>query len=76
MTEQQKVTIELEGLQTNIQVSGNYTYIGKSTCGALTSETKWQIKRIDATTGTVIQWASGNQLFDKEFDERASYTYS
>jgi len=76
MAEQSRVIIELDGLQTNIQVSGNYTYIGKAPCGALTSEEKWQIKRIDATTGTLIQWASGTQLFDKEFDERATYTYS
>ena len=76
MAEQSRVTIELEGLQTNIQVSGNCTYIGKAPCGVLTSETKWQIKRIDATTGTLIQWASGDQVFDKEFDERATYTYS
>lgn len=73
MSEQSRVTIELDDLYvTNIQVSGNYTYIGKAPCGSATSDAKWQIKRIDATTGTIIQWADGDKFFDNIYDNRAT----
>ena len=71
--EKQRVIIELDDAYvTNIQVSGNYTYIGKAPTGSLTSAAKWQIKRIDATTGTIIEWADGNKLFDNIYDDRAT----
>lgn len=77
MAEQSRVIIELDDQYvTNIQTAGNYTYIGKAPCGSLTSDAKWQIKRIDATTGTIIQWCDGNKLFDNIYDNRAALTYT
>jgi len=68
-----KIIINLDDeYVTNIQSAGNYTYIGKALTGTATSAAYWQIKRIDATTGTVIQWADGNKLFDNIFDNRAT----
>mgnify|MGYP006992597009 CR=1 FL=1 len=70
---QNKRTLQLDDRYvTNIQTAGNYTYIGKALCGSATSDAVWQIKRIDATTGTIIQWADGDQDFDNVFDNRAT----
>jgi len=70
---QNKRTLQLDDRYvTNIQTSGNYTYIGKALCGSATSAAVWQIKRIDATTGTIIQWAMGDQDFTHIYDDRAA----
>lgn len=54
-------------------------YIGIAKPGTATSAASWQIKKI-VYTGTLkvsgIVWASGNDLFDKVFDNRAGYSYS
>jgi len=77
MAEQQRVTIELDNVYvTRITVSGNYTYIGRALCGSSTGDSVWQIKRIDATTGTVIQWADGDANFDNEYDNVGTITYT
>ena len=57
---------------TNIQTSGNYTYIGKALTGTATSAAAWQIKRINATSGTVIEWCNGSKSFTNIFDNRAA----
>ena len=49
--------------------SGNYTYIGKADIGSLSSDPVWQIKRIDETSGLVISWADGDDLYDNIFDD-------
>lgn len=53
------------------------TYIGKAQIGTATSVALWQIKRVlvDDTT-TTISFAGGTDTFSKEWDERATYTYS
>lgn len=70
---QNKRTLQLDDRYvTNIQTAGAMTYIGKALCGSATSDSVWQIKRINATAGTVIEWADGDQNFDNEFDNRAT----
>ena len=54
--------------------TGTYTYLGNATPGTLTSEASWRIKRVTNATG-VITHADGSSLFNKEWDERASYSY-
>jgi len=76
---QNKRTLQLDDRYvTNIQTAGNYTYIGKALCGSATASAVWQIKRIDVTAGTIIQWAMGTQDFTNIFDDRAAVgmTYS
>ena len=69
----QDVRINLNDLYvTRITTAGNYTYIGKALTGSATSDAVWQVKRIDATVGTVIQWSAGTKLFDKIWDDRAA----
>ena len=52
-------------------------YVGYATPGTLTSETSWYIVRY-LTTGdeTVKAWAEGARDFTKEWDERATYSYT
>lgn len=54
--------------------TGTYTYLGNATPGTLTSEAGWRIKRVVNATG-VITHADGVSTFNKEWDERASYSY-
>jgi hypothetical protein len=55
------------------QASSTLIYLGEGLFGALTSEAKWKIKRIDLTSGVVIKAAS--QDFDQIWDSRAALTY-
>jgi len=69
---QNKRTLQLDDRYvTNIQTAGNYTYIGKALCGSATASAVWQIKRIDVTAGTIIEWCGGTQNFSYIFDDRA-----
>ena len=51
-------------------------YIGQAPTGVPTSIAKWQIMRINVTTGVVIQWADGNDLFDNVWNDRTSLSYA
>lgn len=54
----------------------NITYIGKALLGSLTSNSVWQIQKIDDTSGTVITWADGSNAFNQIWDDRENLTYS
>jgi len=49
-------------------------YIGEATPGTATSASTWRIKRLDVTTGLIIQWA-GTGTFNQVWNNRASLTY-
>lgn len=71
-----KVAVSLESDSSGLIVdnaSSTIIYIGEGTYGALTSEPKWLIKRIDLASGVVIKSAS--KTFDQIWDNRASLTY-
>jgi hypothetical protein len=73
MTEK-KLRSELDG-------NGNFLYLGYASPGYLTSDAKWQIRKFtwDGTFTSMprqIDWASGNDNFDKVWDNRSSYVYS
>jgi len=87
-----EVTVTTDGVKTFLNVDSggqNYTvkiaysgsnpvYIGHAARGSLASEEAWRIKKItyDGDNITDIQWAEGEDTFDKEWDERANYSYS
>jgi len=48
------------------------TYVGKAAIESATSSAVWQIKKIDETTGIVITWADGDDLFDNVWDNHAT----
>lgn len=72
-------TIAGGSLTTYIDEGATYTYVGKAIPGSGnatgTAKTIWQIVRVTNATG-IIQFASGTPFFDKEWDERTSYTYT
>jgi hypothetical protein len=55
------------------QASSTIIYLGEGLFGALTSEAKWKIKKIDLSSGVVI--TSASQDFDQIWDNRVSLTY-
>ena len=66
------VTSPSSGLRVD-QPNSTTIYLGEGLFGALTSEAKWLIKKIDLTSGVVITAAS--QDFDQIWDSRAALTY-
>jgi len=58
------------------EVDADTIYIGKAVVDTVTSESKWQIKKI-STSGTVktISWADGDDRFNQIWDNRTSLTY-
>lgn len=56
--------------------TANVTYIGEAVPGTSAATAAWRIKRLDETTGLVIQWADGNGNFDNNWNNRASLSYS
>lgn len=55
-------------------------YLGEADPGAATSAAKWRIRKFLYDSGTdnvsEINWASGNDKFDKVWDNRTTYSYS
>ncbi len=51
-------------------------YLAEGPTGAATSAALWRIMRITTSSGVVIEWADGNDLFDNVWDNRASLSYS
>jgi hypothetical protein len=55
------------------QASSTVIYLGEGLFGALTSEAKWRISKIDLSTGVRIKLASED--FDQIWDNRTTLTY-
>ena len=58
------------------EVYADNTYIGTASPYASEDDSVWQIKEV-VVSGTVtsIKYASGNNLFDKKWSDRTTYTY-
>lgn len=76
-TETTLQTISFGGFKFTLRLAtvGDVDYIGEASIGTATSAASWRIKRVDSTTGTVIQWA-GTGVFNQVWDNRASLSYS
>ena len=71
-----KVAVTLEDQELGLivdQASSTIIYLGEGLYGALTSEAKWKIKKIDLSSGVRITCSS--ELFDQIWDDRAALTY-
>jgi len=58
------------------EASATITYIGQAQDDSSIGDPVWQIQRIDTSSGTIIQWADGNNNFDNVWDDRAALTYN
>ncbi len=76
-TETTLQTISFGGFKFALRLAtvGSIDYVGEAAIGTATSAASWRIKKIDSTTGIVIQWA-GTGVFDQVWDNRASLTYT
>ena len=73
--------LNASNLSIRIEYDGNSNpiYYAIAKPGTLDSETKWLIRKLsfDGNNNlTSIQFASGNNEFDKVWSDRVSYTYS
>jgi len=76
-TETTLQTISFGGFKFTLRLAtvGDIDYVGEAAIGTTTSAASWRIKRVDSTTGIIIQWA-GTGVFDQVWDNRASLSYS
>jgi hypothetical protein len=76
-TETTLQTISFGGFKFTLRLEtvGDIDYIGEASIGTTTSAASWRIKRVDTTSGIVLQWA-GTGVFDQVWDNHASLTYS
>lgn len=76
-TETTLQTISFGGFKFTLRLAtvGSVDYVGEAAIGTATSAASWRIKKIDSTSGTVLQWA-GTGVFDQVWDNRASLSYS
>ena len=57
------------------EVSSTLMYVGEAAISSSTANPVWRIKRINTTSGVIVEWADGNYNFDSVWDNRASLTY-
>ncbi len=76
-TETTLQTISFGGFKFSLRLAtvGSVDYVGEAAIGSATSAASWRIKKVDSTSGIVIQWA-GTGVFDQIWDNRASLSYS
>ena len=76
-TETTLQTISFGGFKYTLRLAtvGEVDYVGEAAIGTTTSAASWRIKKVDSTTGIIIQWA-GTGVFDQVWDNRASLSYS
>ena len=61
---------------TLIDTVGDITYVGKAAPGTSTSESTWQIMKIDSSSNpTTVLYADSNINFDNVWDNRGSLSY-
>lgn len=65
-----------DNLAVKITVSGSVTYVGIAAPGTAQSTAKWQCKKIDETSGTIVTWADGDASFDNTATDLTALTYS
>ena len=82
-TETTLETVSFGGVQFALRLAtdtgdSNIDYVGEAAVGTLNTEGGWRIKRINSTSGIVIEWANGTEGFDVShiWNNRESLTYS
>ena len=64
-------------LKTLIDNQGSYIYIGEANPTVLTSEANWRIFKLNVDGAlTSIYFADQSDNFNKEWDERTTYSYT
>ena len=76
-TETTLQTISFGGFKFTLRLAtaGEVDYVGEAAIGTATSAASWRIKKVDSTSGIIIQWA-GTGVFDQVWNNRASLSYS
>jgi hypothetical protein len=54
---------------------GEFTYIALAPPGTAYTDAKWQVRKVDNSSGTDISWADGDENFDNQADDLTNLTY-
>jgi vacuolar-type H+-ATPase subunit E/Vma4 len=58
------------------EASPTVMYVGEASPSAALSSPVWRIKRIDTTSGVIVEWADGNSNFDNVWADRLTLSYN
>jgi hypothetical protein len=61
---------------TKVTTDGAVTYVAIAEPGTLQAQAKWQVQKIDTTTGTVITFADGDSNFNNVATDLTTLIYS
>jgi len=64
-----------ENYALKVTVVGSVTYIATAAIGTAQSDPKWQCKKVDESSGTVITWADGDDNFDNIATDLTALNY-
>jgi hypothetical protein len=56
--------------------SGSVTYIALASPGTAQATAKWQVRKVDTTSGVVITWCDGDANFDNVATDLTLLSYS
>ena len=65
-----------DSLAIKLTEDGAITYIAVAAPGTAQSTEKWQVRKVDETSGTIVTWADGNSDFDNTATDLTALSYS
>ena len=65
-----------DSLATKVTEVGDVTYVAYAAPGTAQATAKWQVMKVDETTGAIITWADGDSNFDNVASDLTSLSYS
>jgi len=65
-----------ENMAIKVTEVGLVTYVAKAAPGTAQSTAKWQVSKVDETTGTILTWADGNSSYDNIATDLTALSYS
>lgn len=64
-----------KNMAVKVTVSGTNIYVGLAAPGTTELTAKWQVKKIDSSSGIVITWADGDCKFDNSATDLTLLNY-
>lgn len=68
--------LSADAMATKITEAGSVTYIAQAAPGTAEATAKWQVKKLDETTGLVVTYADGDASFDNIATDLTALSYS
>lgn len=68
--------LNASNMAVKVTVSGTNTFLALAAPGTAQATAKWQVRKIDTSSGVVITWADGDGNFDNTATDLTALSYS